>query len=87
MQNQIMLSAVENQPKDSIRKRLATFGVSKDVVAKILKSNKFKLYKPQFIQTLKPEDFNKRFGFSVWFQGELEDNYMDNFVKRSNVYF
>lgn len=62
IQNQIMLSAVEN-PKDSIRKRSATFGVSKDVVAKILKSNKFKPYKPQFIQTLRPEDCNERFGF------------------------
>lgn len=82
IQNQVMLSAIEN-PKDSIRKRAALLGVRKDVVAGILKANKFKPYKPQFTHTLKAGDFNRRFEFCAWFQGELEDN---NYMARCIIF-
>lgn len=68
-----MLSVVEN-PKDSLRKRSNVLNVSKTTVARILKTNKFKPYKPQFTHTLKEGDFVRRFEFWAVIQGELEDN-------------
>lgn len=73
IQNQVMLSTVEN-PKESLRTRSALFNISKNTVAKILNSNKFKPYKCKFIHTLKPGDLDRRFEFCACFQGELENN-------------
>lgn len=68
-----MLSAVEN-PKAPLKKRSGLFGVSKEVIATNLKSNKFKPYKPEFTHILKVGDFIRRFEFCAWFQWELGDN-------------
>lgn len=82
--NQVMLSVVEN-PKHSLRKRstLLPNNVSKDTVAKILKENKFRPYKPKCIHTLKPGDFARRFEFCSLIQGELED---DPFMARRIIF-
>lgn len=69
----VMQSVVEN-PKYSVRRRSNLLNVSKTTVARILKANKFKPYKPQFTHTLKEGDVERRFEFCVRIQGELEEN-------------
>lgn len=47
--------------------------VKQSSIRNILHKNKFRAYKPKFINTLKERDFDVRFDFSMWFQGERED--------------
>lgn len=77
---EVMLSAIEN-PKYSLRKRASLLRnpVGKDTVAKILKENRFRPYKPQFIHTLLPRDYERRYEFCYDIQGMLED---DRFMTR-----
>lgn len=74
-QMQVLQAVVEN-PKISLRKISKTLpcNVSKSSAGTILKSNKFYPYKPRYIHTLKPRDFETRFLFCAWLQGELEDD-------------
>ena len=73
IETDVMQSVVEN-PKCSLRKRSNLLNVSKTTVARILKANKFKPYKPHFTHTLKEGDSERRFEFCACIQGELEDN-------------
>lgn len=74
-QMEVMLSVIEH-PKLSLRKRksLMQQTVSKDTVARILKLNKFKPFRPQIIHTLKERDFDRRFDFCCLVQGKLEED-------------
>lgn len=49
--------------------------VKQSSVRNILHKNKFHAFKPKFIHTLKERDFDVRFNFSIWFQGEREEDY------------
>ena len=69
----IVLSAVEN-PRMSLAQRQDIIGVNEHSIRRVLKSNKFKAYKPKFIHTLKERDLNVRLDYSFWFQGEVEEN-------------
>lgn len=75
MELEVMLSAIE-QPRCSLRKRalLMSNTISKDSVAKILKTNKFHPYKPKFVHTLRPGDNDRRLEFCADIQAILEDN-------------
>lgn len=73
---EVMLSVVE-EPKMSIRKRaslITNTSVSKDTVANILKRHKYHAYKPQFVHTLLPRDYDIRFEFCALIQGKLEED-------------
>lgn len=74
-QFEVMLSVVAN-PKLSLRKRksLMQQNVSKDTVARILKLNKYKPFKPKIVHTLKERDYDRRFDFCCLIQGELEED-------------
>lgn len=69
----LLLHVVEN-PKTSVSHLSDVTGISSTSVRRILKKNKFKPYKPKFISTLKERDFIVRFDFSMWVQGQIEDN-------------
>lgn len=76
-----VLQAVIENPKVSLRKIAKTVpgNTSKSSASRILKNNNFHPYKPKFIHTLKPRDFDSRFMFCAWFQGEAE---VDHFFGR-----
>ena len=69
----VCLTAVEHG-QISITNISEITGYERESVRKILKKNKFRAYKPKFINTLKERDFDVRLGFSFWYQGEKEEN-------------
>lgn len=69
-----VLLAVVEQPRTSIRKVSEQIGVSGTSVRRILKRNKFRPFKPRFIHTLKARDFDARFDFCAWVQGQIEED-------------
>lgn len=74
----VLLDATENKIT-SLSKISDRTDVSTSSVYRILKNNDFRPYKPKFISTLKERDFDPRFDFSAWFQGQIEENF--NFPK------
>ncbi|KAI4456133.1 transposable element tc3 transposase-like protein [Holotrichia oblita] len=78
IETDVMQSVVEN-PKYSLRKRSSLLNISKTTVARILKTNKFKPYKPQCTHTLKEGADEQRFEFCARIKGKLED---DRFITR-----
>lgn len=69
----VLLSINEN-PKTSLFRVSQITGVSKTSTQRILKQNKYHPYKPHFINTLKERDYDRRFEFCAWLQGEIEGN-------------
>lgn len=69
----VCLDVIE-QGKSSITNIVDRTGVKRESVRTILHKNKFKPYKPKFINTLKERDFDVRLDFSFWYQGEKELN-------------
>lgn len=84
MKLNVMLSAVE-KPKLSLRKRASSLPdkIGKDTISKIFKETKFHPYKPQYIHTLKPGDYDRRLEFCFLIQGKLED---DPFLARKIIF-
>lgn len=75
-ENQLqVLQTVVEHPKISLEgiKNAVQGNVSRASASKMLRINKFYLYKPIFVHTLKPGDMDSRFMFCAWFQGEVED--------------
>lgn len=66
----VLLSAVEN-PKIPLSERQNDASMS---VRNILKANKFKAYKPNFVHTLQERDLDARLDYCFWFQGIREDD-------------
>lgn len=64
----VCLDAVEYK-KTSIEAIADRSGVHRESVRRILHKNKFRAYKPKFINTLKERDFDLRLDFSFWFEG------------------
>ena len=73
VQFNVCLDVVEHG-KTSIKDISDRTDVKRESVRTILKKNKFKPYKPKFINTLKERDFDVRMGFSFWYEGEKEEN-------------
>lgn len=73
VEEEVCLSVIENG-KTSIKQISTSLDVPITTVQKILRRNKFKAFKPKFINTLKERDFIPRFEFSAWYQGEYEEN-------------
>ena len=80
----VMQAVVEN-PKMSLRKLSKTIpgDVKKSTASNILKVDKFHPYNPKYIHTLLPRDFESRFLFCAWFQGECE---VDPFFARKILF-
>lgn len=70
---QVCLDVVEQQIT-SVSQISHRCEISDTSARRILKNNRFHPYKPRFISTLNERDFIPRFDFSVWFQGEIEEN-------------
>lgn len=73
VQLNVCLDVVEHS-QTSIRHVSTRTTVQRESVRSILHKNKFKPYKPKFINTLKEQDFDLRLGFSFWYQGEKEED-------------
>lgn len=58
----------------SVTKISDSTGCKRESVRKILQKNRFRAYKPKFINTLKERDFDIRLDFSFWYQGQYEEN-------------
>lgn len=69
----VLLDVIEHQ-KTSIAAISERTGTVATTVRNILKRNKFHPYKPKFINVLKEYDFDARFDFCTWIQGEIEEN-------------
>ena len=71
-----VLQAVVENPKISLRNISQTVPrpVTKSTAQVILRKNNFYPYKPKFLHKLQPRDFDSRFLFCSWFQGEVEDD-------------
>lgn len=69
----VLLDVIEHK-KTSLVAISDRTGTTPSTVRNILKKNKYHPYKPKFINTLKEWDFDARFDFCAWVQGELEEN-------------
>lgn len=69
----IIATVVENG-RTSISKLSEESNISSTSIRRILKDNKFHPYKPKVVQTLREPDFNHRFDFSAWYEGQVEEN-------------
>lgn len=58
----------------SIRDICRRTRTKREAVRKILHKNKFKPYKPKFINTLHERDFDMRLDFSFWYQEQREED-------------
>lgn len=71
-QLEVLQSVIEN-PKRSTQEISEYTGVKTTSVKRILKKNKYRAYRPQFICTFQERDYDLRFDFSMWVQGKLEE--------------
>lgn len=69
----VLLDVVEHKTT-SIAAISNRTGAKETTVRKILKKHKYRPFKPKYVHILKERDFNARFDFCMWFQGELEEN-------------
>lgn len=69
----VLLDVIEHK-QTSIAAISDRTGAAGTTVRRILRKHKFRPYKPKFINTLKERDFDVRFFFCAWIQGEIEEN-------------
>ena len=73
-ENQLdVLQAVVENPRRSTQEISDYTGIKKSSVKRILKKNKYHAYKPTFICTFQERDYDLRYDFSMWIQGEIEE--------------
>lgn len=73
-ENQLeVLQAVVENPRRSTQELHAYTGIKKTSIKKILKKHKYHAYKPMFICTFQRRDYDLRYDFCMWIQGEIED--------------
>lgn len=78
-----VLQTVIETPKISTKRISEQVDVKRTSVKTVLHKYKYHAYKPQYVNKLYDNDFNQRFGFSAWIQGQIEEN--RNFAK--NILF
>lgn len=67
----ILQSVVEN-PHISDRKCARSLALGKSTVQNVLAANKFKAFKPRYVQTLQEHEYDNRSEFCFMVQGEIE---------------
>lgn len=72
-QLQVMQTIVET-PRTPLREIAQLNAVSSTTARRILKTNKFRPYKPKFIHTLQDRDLDGRLYFSFWIQAQIEED-------------
>lgn len=73
-ENQLeVLQAVVENPRRSTQEVHAYTGIKKTSIKEILKKQKYHAYKPMFICTFQRRDYDLRYDFCMWIQGEIED--------------
>jgi len=68
-----ILASTELNLYDSLRRRERDSGVSRDIVWRILKNNKFYPYRMSVQQALNYNDFRQRFAFCNWIRQQPQD--------------
>lgn len=68
----VLLSVIED-PRKSTQEVFEYTQVKKTSVKRILKKNKYHAYRPKFVCTFQERDYDLRFDFSTWIQGEIEE--------------
>lgn len=73
-ENQLLvLQTVIENPRRSIKEISEYTDIKKTSVNRILKRNQYHPYKPKFICTFQERDYNLRYDFAIWVQGEIEE--------------
>ncbi|XP_026828192.1 uncharacterized protein LOC113562595 [Ooceraea biroi] len=68
-----ILALVELNPHDSLRRRERDSGVSRDIIWRIMRANKFHPYRMSVHQALKYDDFQQRLAFCNWIRQQPPD--------------
>lgn len=75
----VVLTVTET-PQITINKISESTNIESRSIRRILKNNRFHPYKPKFIQVLRDRDYDARFDFCAWYQGNIEED--SNFPKK-----
>lgn len=78
-----ILAEFRNNPNGSIRSVARILNLTKNKVWRCLKRNRIRAFKPKFLHTLLNGDFERRFEFCLWLQG----NYLNDRHFLKNIMF